>query len=102
MNAAYTIDDTTGKATIIKDPQAVLDYPFDWTAWLTPLSDTILSVAFTLTGGGTVLRQTNSPMIAVAWISGGTAGSTLALTCKITTVGERTDERTVYLKVKDQ
>ena len=38
----------------------------------------------------------------VAWISGGTAGTTYRVTCRIVTAGGRTDDRSIFIKVKER
>lgn len=82
-----------------KDPNAVLDYTFDWTAYLAPIADTIQSVTWVLTSGITKTSQTNTTTTATAFISGGTEGSTEILTCRIVTAGGRTDDRSINLKI---
>ena len=85
-----------------KDPNAVLDYTFDWTAYLTPLVDTIASVTWILPTGLTKVSQSNTPMTATAFISGGTLGESLSLTCRIITAGGRTDDRSITLKIVER
>lgn len=89
----------TEKNTILKDPQAVLDYSFDWTAWLTPLTDTILTASFIVDPSLSVVTQFKSTMIATVFISGGALNRRVPVTCRIVTAGGRTDERTIYLKI---
>lgn len=90
-------------STYVKDPDAVLDYTFDWTAWL-PDSDTIITRTITPGSGITV----NSSSIAltgkavVAWLSGGTVGQTYPVTCRITTTEGRTDDRTLYVRIQQR
>jgi hypothetical protein len=95
----YTIS-ASGKASIPKDPNAVLDYSVDLTDWLAGITDTLAS--HSVTGEGVTI---DSSAIAgdkvVAWISGGTAGETATATFRFTTAGGRTDDRTIYLKIKD-
>jgi hypothetical protein len=96
----YAID-TSGRATILKDPQAVLDYSFDWTAYLTPIADTLESVGFTVSSGA-VDQSGFAGAVATAWVSGGVIGTVITLTCHIVTTGGRTDERSVYIKIKER
>jgi hypothetical protein len=106
MTDTFTIDATNGKATILKDPNAVLDYTRDWAAWLAASAgDTLASVVWTITGQDsslTVSAQTNTTTAATVKLSGGTAGYTYGVACKITTAGARIDERTFYVKVKER
>ena len=85
-----------------KDPNATLDYTFDWTAYLTPIADTIASVTWVLGDGLTKVSQSNTTLTATAFISGGTVGENLQLTCRIVTTGGRTDDRSVTLKIVDR
>lgn len=89
-------------ATYKKDPAAVLDYSFDWSAYLTPLADTITSVTWVLTAGITKVSQSFSANSATAFVSGGVLGETETLTCRITTAGGRTDDRSIFLKIVDK
>lgn len=86
---------------VTKDPDAILDFRWDWTAWLGD-GDTITSAAVTLTpaGDGDLVLQgtvTHTAVAAVAWISGGTAGATYHATCRIMTDLGRTDDRTIQI-----
>lgn len=85
-----------------KDPNAVLDYSFDWSAYLTPLTDTIASVTWVVTSGLTTSAPTNTTTTATVFVSGGVVGETEKLTCRITTAGGRTDDRSVVLKIVDR
>lgn len=91
-----------GKPTIKKDPNAVLDYSLDWSKYLAPLADTLTSAVFTSDNGTVVESSTYTSSSARAVVSGGTVGSTATLTCRITTVGGRTDDRSVYLKIVER
>lgn len=79
--------------SVNKDPDAILDYGFDWTYWLG--TDTIVSVLWTVPTGLTLTTQTNSATVATVWLSGGTAGTTYDVGCRITTAAGRVDERTM-------
>lgn len=86
--------------SIDKDPDAVLDYSVDWSAWLD--TDTIATSAWTAATGITVDSDTNSTTIATVWLSGGTAGRNYAVTNRITTAAGRTDDRTIIIKVRER
>ena len=84
--------------TFIKDPNAVLDYVWDWTSWLG--DDTLATKTVTVTaavGDLTPIVVDSSavvgPLVTV-WLSGGTVGTTYPVTCRITTAGGRTEDRT--------
>lgn len=91
-------------ATFKKDPNAVLDYTFDWTSYLTPLVDTISSVTWIISSGLTKVSQSNTTTTATAFISGGVVGKTETLTCRITTnsVPPRVDDRSILLKITER
>jgi hypothetical protein len=65
-----------------KDPDAKLDYPFDWRAktnghgdsdWLAP-DETIESYVITVDAGLTLNSDSESNGVVVAWLSGGEVG----------------------------
>jgi hypothetical protein len=101
----YTIL-SNGRPVIPKDPNAILDYTFDWTPYLTDLGDTIASVAWVLDASLAKVNETHDTMHAVVWVSGGTVPvappNQVPVTCRITTAGGRTDDRTIYLKIADR
>ena len=85
--------------TYKKDPDATLDYEFDWSAWLTEITDTISSVDWVLSDGLTEVSSSNTTTGATIFVSGGTLDETETVTCRITTAGGRIDDRTVNLKM---
>ena len=85
--------------TYKKDPNATLDYLFDWSAWLTDISDTITSVDWVLSDGLTEVSSSNTTTGATIFVSGGTLDEIETVTCRITTAGGRIDDRTVNLKM---
>ena len=96
-----------GQDVIDKDPQAVLDYKFDWNAadrdgnkWLAT-GETISTRTVTVAGGITKDSDsiTDSGKSVTVWLSGGTAGSAYLITCQIVTSAGRTDERSFLANV---
>lgn len=99
----------------IKDPNADLDYKFDWKAltngndvedWLAA-GETIASAVVTVSGAGLVkdsdsITDTNTSV--TVWLSGGNPGEVGTVACKITTnsTPARTDERTMKIKVQER
>ena len=99
-----------GRPTILHDPNAILDYSEDWAAWLAASADdTIVSheiilpdvtaewptpLAMGPNGSG------NDDTTVTAWITGGTSGKTMPVTFRITTAAGRTDDRSIFLRVK--
>lgn len=99
------VDTYTGgpaKPTIEKDPDAVLDYSFDFGPWLTPLNDTIDSADFILETPLLEEIRVVEPLTAVVWIKGGIPGQTHRATCRITTAAGRVDDRSIFLKIKQR
>ena len=96
-----TFEDRSGKATITKDPDATLDYAIDLSEWLDDITDTLS--ALTVTGDGvTIASSSIVGQTCVAWISGGTVGQTASATFRFTTSGGRTDDRTIYLRIRER
>jgi len=86
-----------------KDPDAVLDYRFDWSDWL-ETGDTIATRTITASTGITVDSSsiTDSSTSVTVWLSGGTVGATYDIACLIVTSASRTDERTVSVRVLER
>lgn len=83
------------------DPDALLDYGWDWSEWLG--SDTITGHTVTVVSGGvTIANQAHDATSVTAWITGGTQGSFAGVTCHITTAGGRADDRTLTLAVRQR
>jgi len=85
----------------LKDPSAVLDYAFDWTEWLAT-GETITDHTITADTGITVDSSTEDDGIVTVWLSGGTAGINYKVACLITTSAGRTDERTIWITVRER
>lgn len=88
---------------ITKDTTAVLDYGFDWSTWLQP-GETIASAVLTVPTGITKDSQIVGSDSVLIWLSGGSAGATYKIDCKITTtnVPPRTDSRHIKIKMTDR
>lgn len=84
----------------LKDPNATLDYVINWATYLG--ADTILVSSWIVPSGITSVTDTDTATTATIWLSGGTVGQKYALTNRILTAGGRTDDRTIYIKVKEQ
>jgi hypothetical protein len=103
----YVVTTNTGlkddKYSILKDPDAVLDYPFDWTAWL-PEGDTIATATGAIVGTAVLdsCDVDGDGLIVTPFVSGGAAGETCTLTVHIVTTEGREDDRTIYLKIKER
>jgi hypothetical protein len=95
-----------------KDPQAVLDYKFDWKAltngtgsedWLAA-SETISSHTVTATTGITVDSSslTDTSTSVTVWLSAGTDQTTYTVTCHIVTSAARMDDRSITVRVRNR
>ncbi len=85
----------------IKDPEAVLDYAFDWSEWLAT-GETISSYTITVETGLTNDSDSESSGIVTVWLSGGTADNEYDVACRIVTNAGRTDERTITIRVRNK
>lgn len=83
-----------------KDPDAVLDYSLDWTAWLD--DDTIEDSSFTVPSGITKQSETFDDTTTTVWLSGGTAGQIYTVINRIRTLGGRIDDRTIQIRVTEK
>ena len=97
----------TSTDPFIKDPDAILDYGVTWAAWLAEVGDTLATSAWSIITAATapplaIDSDVSDTTIATVWLSGGKAGTKYALLNRITTVGGRQDDRTVYVKVKEK
>ncbi len=84
-----------------KDPDAILDWEFDWSDWLQD-GETISSYVVTVPSGLTLASHAESDGLVTAWCSGGTSGGSYVVACKIVTSEGRTDERSLRLEVEDR
>ena len=93
-----------GRPTKIKDPDAILNYTWDWVDWLNNFEtpDIIVSHQILLANSPSAVVVGSSVLGSkvTAIISGGAPGEKLAATCRINTAGGYTDDCTIYLKMK--
>ena len=84
-----------------KDPDEVLDYYIDWSDRLTG-TDTINTSTWIVPAGITKDSDAiSSPADrTVIWLSSGTEGTTYEVQNRVVTVGGRTMDQTVRLKIK--
>ena len=87
--------------TYVKDPDAVLDYGFDWSAWLAA-GETIATSTWTVPVGLTNESESNTDTLSVVWLSGGTDRQTYQVVNHIVTSQGREDDRTLKIKIKDR
>lgn len=84
--------------TFIKDPDAIIDFVWDWTLWLQS-NETISSSTFFITGAGLTTPSNSFTTVKTAvFLAAGTIGTTYTVTNRIVTNQGRTDERSIYVK----
>lgn len=101
MSIATYYLDAKGRTTIDKDAGATLDYELDWSAFLTPISDTIASVSAVATGVSLVGAPTFVGNVVTVWVSGGVVGQPGQMVVTITTSSTpaRIEPMTVNFKI---
>jgi len=84
--------------TFYKDPDAVLDYKWDWSAWLAE-GESIVSAVIETSTGLVCDSFSNTATAVTAFLSGGAAGLGYSATCRITTnsTPARVEDRTIYI-----
>ena len=89
--------------TFTKDPDAQLDFSVDWSDWFTG-EEEIASVTWTVETGLTNVTTSYTGTTATIWLSGGKAGRSYKVACRITTDSSpaRTDERTFTVSVENR
>ena len=99
------------ESIFIKDPDAVLDYAFNWSDWLdsdNSPAETIFSYTITISGGGdspiSLTNDSDSKTgdIITVWLSGGTVGEIYRVACKIVTTEGRTEERSISIIMQER
>jgi hypothetical protein len=97
-------------ATLLKDPDAKLDYTVDFGGWLEELEG-IASTAWSRSPAGiTISGGAYAPTVSVdkkrctVWLEGGTAGAKYLITVHITTDNSpaRIDDRSFYVQVEER
>lgn len=89
----------------LKDPEAVLDYQFDWSEeWLEggEPPERILTHVITVPPGMTLDKSEEADGKIAVWLSGGLGGKTYRVECKVTTNRGRTDERSIFIDVRER
>lgn len=89
--------------TKFKDPNARLDYPYDWADWLTE-GDSVTAATWVVTGNDDALvveAEGVGGTITTAWLVGGTLGELYKLTCHVTTANGREDDHSELFVIQD-
>ena len=89
--------------TFIKDPDAVLDYGFDWSSddWLAS-GEEIQTSTWTVPAGITKDSDSNTTTTTTIWLSGGSDGTDYVIANKIVTSDGRTDERSFKILCRER
>ncbi len=91
-----------------KDPDALLDYLWDWSTYLG--DDTITDAVFYVNDNPETTVDPDYVAIedssftdttATVWLSGGVVNIKSVITCHIVTAGGREDDRSLYLTIKE-
>lgn len=85
----------------VLDPQARLDFAFDWTEWLAA-GETITAFTTTADTGVTVDSSSQTGGLVTVWLTDGVLGSTARVTCHVTTSAGRADDRSITVRVVDR
>ena len=85
-----------------KDPDAVLWYTSDWTAWLVANGTTLASCVWELPPELDLVQSVNDDMTAQVLIGGGIEGEVHEFTARITTADGQTDDRTYSIRVRQR
>lgn len=88
-------------STFTKDPDATLDYLVDWTDQLAT-GDYIVSAAVSVDPGITLHAQTFTSASHTIWLRGGVVNTRYKARSKIWTQGNRVDERTITLIIRER
>lgn len=89
--------------TYLQDPNAVLDYQWDWQHWLSH-PDQVASYEMIASPGLTIVSHSRDHAVVTAFLSidaGVPTGATLTATCRVTTanVPARVDDRSIEIVV---
>ena len=86
----------------VKDTESILDYGLDWGPWLN--GDTISTSQWFVDSGLSVVggSETADDTKTSLFVSGGAVGEKYVLTNRITTVGQRTCERSFTIFVRER
>ena len=91
-------------ATFTKDPDAVKDYTIDWSEWLEDIADTITSSSWEVDEGSglTIDSDSSTTTAATVWLSAGTEGTRYRVRNRIVTDGGRTEDQSLFIRIREQ
>jgi hypothetical protein len=88
----------------VLDPDAVLDFAFDWSSWL-GAGEHITAHTITAPAGLTVQSHSETGGIVTVWLTGGVVPAVARLylvTCHVTTNEGRQDDRSIRVDVRNR
>lgn len=89
-----------------KDPDAKLDYHFDWQNWLDTNAGEIIATSQFIVSAGLTVSASPAPSKTTTnttvWLEGGRNGQVYRVTNRITTSVGRVDDRSITVRVKDR
>lgn len=88
-------------ATFIKQPADVQDYDIDFSKYLDAIEDTPASYIATADDGLNIDSSLIVDKRVKVWISGGTSGTVYKITVTLDTLGGRTKQVEIKIKVKE-
>lgn len=86
---------------IPKDPDARLEYSWDWSDWL-EAGETITTPTVECDDNSVAISPgdvTEALGVVTAWVSGGTVRTSVRVTCRIVTSATRQDDRSLILNI---
>lgn len=86
-----------------QDPQARLDYDINWGPWLG--ADTITSATASVTPTGSMVIDgavEKTTTVTKVWVKGGIPGNKYTVTVHIVTAGNREDDRSIEITVRER
>lgn len=83
------------------DPEAVLDYVFDWSLWLSE-GETITTATVSADPGITIGSVVTAAEKVTVWLSGGTVNTRYKAHCSIVTSDSREDSRHMTIGVRSR
>lgn len=95
----FVVNVNDGLPTIEKVSTSRLDYSFNFQRWLAAVSDSIVSFVISADEGITIDESFEVQGIVTAFMLGGDIGQSYTVTCKITTLDERIDSRSMVIQV---
>lgn len=85
----------------VKDPDAALDYGFDWSKWL-DTGEVVAISEWEVASGLTGSMQVNTGTVTQIRLSGGVLNQTYSVVNRITTSSGQVDDRTLLITVRDK